>query len=85
MVWYLIGVYIIKRTLHDRLEKRNFSSRFEKTFHSLAALTREIFFNTRREISLSPRGHVISSIYADSTTGPVLLNIFLSLNGILPN
>ena len=33
-----------------------------KIFHSIAALTREIFFNTRREISLSPSGHVISSI-----------------------
>ena len=51
MVWYFIGVYIINRTLHGRLEIRNFSSRVEKIFHSFAALTREIFFNTRREIS----------------------------------
>ena len=51
MVWYFIGVYIIDRTLHGRLEIRNFSSRVEKIFHSFAALTREIFFNTRREIS----------------------------------
>ena len=29
MVWYFIGVYIINRTLHDRLEIRNFSSRVE--------------------------------------------------------
>ena len=50
MVWYFIGVYIIKRTLHGRLEIRNFSSRVEKIFHSFAALTREIFFNTRRGI-----------------------------------
>ena len=42
MVWYFIGVYIINRTLHGRLLK---------IFHSFAALTREIFFNTRREIS----------------------------------
>ena len=48
MVLYFIGVYI---TLHGRLEIRNFSSRVEKIFHSLAALTREIFFSTRREIS----------------------------------
>ena len=27
MVWYFIGVYIINRTLHGRLEIRNFSSR----------------------------------------------------------
>ena len=51
MVWYFIGVYIIDRTLHGRMEIRNFSSRVEKIFHSFAALTREIFFNTRREIS----------------------------------
>jgi len=35
MVWYFIGVYIINRTLHCRLEIGNFSSRFstlEETF-----------------------------------------------------
>ena len=51
MVWHFIGVYIINRTLHDRLEIRNVSSRIGKIFHSFAALTREIIFNTRREIS----------------------------------
>ena len=51
MVLYFIGVYIINRTLHGRLEIWNFSSRIEKIFHSFAALTREIFFNTRRESS----------------------------------
>ena len=39
MVWYFIGLYIIIRTLHGRLEVRNFSSRVKK------------YFNTRREIS----------------------------------
>ena len=29
---YFIGVYIINRTLHGRLEIRNFSSRVEKIF-----------------------------------------------------
>ena len=51
MVQYFIGVYIINRTLHGRLEIQNFSSHVEKIFHSLAALTREIFFNTQTEIS----------------------------------
>ena len=51
MVWYFIGVYIINRTLQGRLEIRDFSSRVEKIVQSFAALTREIFFNTRREIS----------------------------------
>ena len=32
MVWYFIGVYIIKRTLHARLDIRNFSSGVEKIF-----------------------------------------------------
>ena len=35
MVWYFIGVYIINRTLHGRLEIRNFSSRVEKYFSTL--------------------------------------------------
>ena len=30
MVWYFIGVYIINKTLHGRLEIQNFSSRVEK-------------------------------------------------------
>ena len=38
-------------SLDGCLEIRNFSSRVEKIFHSFAAFTREIFFNTRREIS----------------------------------
>ena len=47
MVWHFIGVYIINRTLHDRLEIRNFTSR--------------IFQHEKRNF-VSPRGHVISSI-----------------------
>ena len=62
MVWYFIGVYIINRTLHGRLEIRNFSSRVEKIFHSFAALTREIFFQHSKRNFVSPCGHVISSI-----------------------
>ena len=41
MVWHFIGVYIINRTLHDRLEIRNFSSRVEKYFtRSLRSLVK---------------------------------------------
>ena len=50
MVWYFIGVYIINRTLHDHLETKFLFSN-EKIFHPFAALSREIFFNTLREIS----------------------------------
>ena len=42
---------------------RNFSSRVEKMVHSFAALTREIFFQHEKRNFVSPRGHVISSIY----------------------
>ena len=50
MVWYFIGVYVINRTLHGRLEIRNFSSRVKKEiFHAFAALTHEIFFNTTQK------------------------------------
>ena len=50
MVWYFIGVYIIKKTLHGRLEIQNFSSHVEKIFQH----------STRNFVS--PRSHVISSI-----------------------
>ena len=40
MVWYFIGVYVINKTLHGRLEIQNFSSRVEK-----------ILLNAQREIS----------------------------------
>ena len=55
MVWYFIGVYIIItrriiiRTLHGRLEIRNFFSRVEKIFHS-------------KRNFVSPSGRVISAI-----------------------
>ena len=46
--WHFIGVYIINRTLHDRLEIRNFSSRVEKYFtRSLHSLVK--YFSTLEE------------------------------------
>ena len=54
MVLNLIGVYIINRTLHGRLEIRNFSSSVEKYFTSESSERVKYFFNTRRE-----SGHVI--------------------------
>ena len=47
---------MINRTLHGRLEIRNFSFRVEKIFHSFA-------FQHSKKNFVSPRGHVISSIY----------------------
>ena len=50
MVWYFIGVYKINRTLHGRLEIRNFFSCVEEFFtRSLRSLVK-CFFNTRGEI-----------------------------------
>ena len=48
MVWWFIGVYIINRILHGRLEIRNFSSRVEKYFtRSLRSLVK--YFSTLEE------------------------------------
>ena len=48
-------MYIINRTLHGRLEIRNFSSRVEKIFHSFGALTREIFSTLEEKFRISAR------------------------------
>ena len=44
----------------------------KKIFHSFAALTREIFKTEEKRNFVSPRGHVISSIYV----APLHLGIF---------
>ena len=66
MVWYFIGVYIINRTLHGRLETRNFSTRVEK-----------IFFQRSKRNFVSPSGHVISSISTASNLHHHLLAVFV--------
>ena len=63
MVWYFIGVYVINRTLRGRLEIQHFSSSVEKYFTSVAQRTSEIFFQHEKRNFVSPRGHVISSIF----------------------
>ena len=70
MVWYFIGVYIINRTLHGRLEIQNFSSRVEKIFHSFAS----------KRNFVSPRGHVISSIFFQCMHVVLDSSIFLGIN-----
>ena len=61
LTWFGISLVfiIINRTLHGRLEIRNFFSRVEKIFHLFAALTHE---HSERNF-VSPCGHVISSVY----------------------
>ena len=51
MVWYFIGVYIINRTLHGRLEIWNLSSSVGKYFTSERSEQVKYFLNTSREIS----------------------------------
>ena len=51
MVRYFIGVYKINRTLHGRLEIRNFFSCVEEFFTSERREQVKYFFNTRGEIS----------------------------------
>ena len=60
---HFINIYIINRTLHGRLGIRILSSRAEKISHSFASLTRERYFQHSKIKFVSPRGHVISSIY----------------------
>ena len=62
MVWYFIGVYIINRTLHGRLEIRNFSSRVEKNISLFCCAHSWNIFQHSKINFVSPRGHVISSI-----------------------
>ena len=55
MVWHFIGVYIINRTLHGRLEIRNFSSRVEKYFtRSLRSLVK-YFLTLEEKFRISAR------------------------------
>ena len=63
MVWYFIGVYIINRTLHGRLEIPNFSSRVEKNISLVRSAHSWNIFQYSKRNFVSPRGHVISSIY----------------------
>ena len=51
MVWYFIGVYRMNRTLHGRLEIRNFFSRIEEFFTRSLRSPVKYFLNTRGEIS----------------------------------
>ena len=60
---HFINIYIINRTLHGRLGIRILSSRAESISHSFASLTRERYLQHSKIKLVSPRGHVISSIY----------------------
>ena len=59
-----ISSYKINRTLHGRLGIQILSSRAQSISHSFASLTREVYFQHSKIKFISPRGHVISSIYS---------------------
>ena len=86
MVWYLIGVYIINRTLHDCLEIRNFSSCVEKIFHEWTQRTSEIFFNTRREISyLQATIYIYPFLFEDYQWYFSLISLYYINTNEIPN
>ena len=58
-----ISIHIINRALHGRLGIRILSSRTQSIPHSFAALTRERYFQHSKIKFVSPRGHVLCSIY----------------------
>ena len=61
MVWYFIGLYIINRTLHDRLEIQHFCSLIEKYFTcSLRSLVK--YFQHSKRSFLYPCWQVISML-----------------------
>ena len=60
---HFINIYIINRTLHGRLGIRILSSRAESISHSFTSLTRERYLQHLKIKFVSPRGHVISSIF----------------------
>ena len=64
---HFINIYIKNRTLHGRLGIRILSSCAESISHSFASLTRERYFQHSKIKFVSPRGHVISSIYTTNT------------------
>ena len=62
MVWYFIGVYIINKTLHGRLEIQNFSSRVEKNISLLHCAHLWNIFQHSKINFVSLFGRVKSSI-----------------------
>ena len=63
MVWYFIGVYIINRTSHGRLEIRNFCSRVEKNISLVSAANEWNIFQHSKKSFASPRGHINTGYY----------------------
>ena len=80
MIQYFIGVYIIKRILHGRLEKQNFSSRVEKYFtRSLRSLAK--YSSTLEEkFRISARPCNISSV---SSIGMLRTNGTFNFHNVL--
>ena len=78
MVWHFIGVYIINRILHGRLEIQNFSSSVEKYFTSERSERVKYFFQHSKRKFVSPRGYVITTIFGWC----ILIKTFLTLRSL---
>ena len=76
MVWYLIGVYIINRTLHvhGRLEIQNFSAQWMSG----------IFFLHEKRNFVSPCSYVISSMYCSAILFGNILDLLTCFKFISP-
>ena len=72
-----ISIYKINRTLHGRLGMRILPCRAESISHEWTKLTRERYYHHSKIKFVSPRCHVISSIYTSSATRNLIgLEIF---------
>ena len=80
MIWHFIGVYMINRTLHGRLEIRNFSCRVEKYF---TRSLRSLEHNTQREFRISARPCNILYLSYLFTLFDVILFQFVSSNHVM--
>ena len=72
---YFIGVYIIKRTLHDRLEIRNFSLSVKKYFTSERSEGEKYFLTLEEKFRISKRPCNILYFFKDPTSASFLAGL----------
>ena len=82
MVWHFIGVYIINRTLHDRLEIRNFSSSVEKYFTSERSKRVKYFSTLEEKFRISARPCNILYLLYYCATKPLCFLVCVSAGNI---
>ena len=77
MVWYLIGVYIVNRTLHGRLEIRNFSSDVEEDFTRSLCSLGKYFSTLQKKFRISARPCNILYIFMGSVYSKMATNFMV--------